>query len=99
IGASPHFLHFSDGTAIPQAELFYAEWPAQLLLFQNQSLVRSLQATLAQFAEIASDVKRQGAGRWRSSQGWCRLSHVDANSESSYWDGGAARTIRRRSGQ
>src|SRR5438874_5583315 len=31
-----------------------------------------------------------GAGTWRSSKSWCRLSDVDANSESSHWDAGAA---------
>ena len=33
------------------------------------------------------------------SQGWCRLNHVDANSESSYWDDGAAPTIRHGCGE
>src|SRR5438552_5299053 len=28
-------------------------------------------------------------------RGWCRLNHVDANSESSYWDGGADRNLTR----
>src|SRR6266545_7071040 len=44
-------------------------------------------------------VEAGAAEIWRRSQDWCRLNHVDANSDSSYWDGGAPPTIRHGCGE